>query len=274
MHMKKNALGLGLRPIHYQDLLEHEPIQELDYLEIISENFLSNSHFAQQNMQKAIERYPIVLHGLGMNLLGPDPLDTAYLDQIADLAELTNAPFVTDHLCWCKRGNLYHHDLLPAPYTLELAEYAAERAAKVQDWIGRPFGIENLSSYIAFEESVMNEWEFYNYVVQKSTTLYMLDINNVYVSSINHAFDPYTYLDSIDWQKICQVHIAGHEIQANGMIVDTHAEAVCKEVWELYKQAWKSSGGFPTLLEWDDNIPEIQVCLKELQYAKTIQESI
>lgn len=181
--LPKDGLGIGLRPVHYPYILEHWP--PLAYFEIISENFLGDAPAKIAHLKRIRQRYPIVLHGVGLNLLGHAPLDDAYLDKLKRLADLVDAPFVTDHLCWTGAHGLSHHDLLPTPYVPELIDLAAERAARVQERLERPFGLENLSSYVSFRASTMTEEEFYTSVVRRAGCWLMLDINNVYVSSEN-----------------------------------------------------------------------------------------
>ena len=262
----RDALGLGLRLPHYAYLFERWP--ELGYFEVISENFLSDSEAARRHLDRVRGKYPIVLHGVGLNLLGADPLDESYLDSLCRLADCVDAPFVTDHLCWTGSHGMSHHDLLPTPYVPELVELAAERAAYVQGRLGRPFGLENLSSYVAFERSTMSEPEFYASVVREAGCWFMLDVNNVYVSSVNHGFDPRAYLRAIDYARVLQVHLAGHTVEPAGNIIDTHSKAVSDEVWALYAEAWRLGGPFPTLIEWDDQIPAMPVVLSELEKAK------
>lgn len=261
-----DALGLGLRIPHYEYLFEHWP--PIDYFEIISENFFGPAAPAQRNLERVRTRYPVVLHGVGLNLLGHEPLNESYLDQLCRLADRLDAPFVTDHLCWTGAHGVSHHDLLPMPYTPALVALAAERAHHVQQRLGRPFGLENLSSYVEFRESTLSEAEFYVQVVRDAGCHFMFDVNNVYVSSINHGFDAIEYLSQIDFSRVLQVHIAGHTRQPDGTIVDTHDHPVCDEVWALYAHAWRIGGPFPTLLEWDARIPSMPVALAELARAK------
>lgn len=262
----RGALGLGLRLPHYDYVFQHWP--DVDYFEIISENFLTEAPLPAKNLARIQERYPVVLHGVGLNLLGHEPLDERYLDRLCRLADKVNAPFVSDHLCWTRAHNMNHHDLLPTPFVTELVDFAAERASYVQRRLGRSFALENLSSYAAFKSSTLREWEFYAAVVRKADCSFMLDINNIYVSSVNHGFDPLDYLRAIDFSRVLQVHLAGHERQADGTIIDTHNAAVCDAVWDLYFEAWKLGGPFPTLLEWDDAIPPMPVVLDELAKAR------
>jgi uncharacterized protein (UPF0276 family) len=267
--LPRDALGLGLRLPHYAHLFEHWP--DVGYFEIISENFLGPAPSARRNLDRVRSRYPIVLHGVGLNLLGHAPLDEGYLDLLCRLADHVAAPFVSDHLCWTAAHGMTHHDLLPTPYVPQLAELAAERAYAVQKRLGRPFGIENLSSYVQFRESGMSEWEFYTSVVRESGCWFMFDINNVYVSSVNHGFDPYEYVNAVDFSRVLQVHLAGHTRELQGNIVDTHDRPVCDAVWELYAYAYRRWGPFPTLLEWDDAIPPMPEVLAELEKARVVR---
>jgi len=264
--LKREALGLGLRTAYYPHLFEHRP--RVDYFEIISENFLGDAERPLRNLERVRAMYPIVLHGVGLNLLGHAPLDSAYLDRLCRLADRVDARFVTDHLCWTGAHGLSHHDLLPTPYVPELVELAAYRARQVQQRLGRPFGLENLSSYVELRQSTLTEWEFYTSVVEQADCGYLLDVNNIYVSSVNHGFDPMVYLRAIDYSRVLQVHVAGHTREPAGNIIDTHDHPVCDEVWRLYAEAWKLGGPFPTLLEWDDRIPAMPDVLAELEKAR------
>jgi uncharacterized protein (UPF0276 family) len=198
-------------------------------------------------------------------------LNPRYLDELASLAEIIDAPFVSDHLCWTGAHGVSHHDLLPLPYTQDLIGFAAERAAAVQKHLGRPFALENVSSYVQFATSEMHEWEFYRAVVEEAGVSFMLDINNIYVSSQNHEFDPLLYLKHIAFDRVVQVHLAGHERQPDGAVIDTHDRAVAPAVWELYRTAWSMGGPFPTLLEWDERIPDWPGMLSEIDKARELR---
>lgn len=264
-----DALGLGLRAELLTEVLSREP--EVDYFEIISENFLGSAALPQRRLQRVCARYPLVMHGVSLNLLGASPLDRRYLDALARLADRLDAPFVSDHLCWTGAHGRNHHDLLPTPYTRDLVDYAAARAHAVQRHLGRPFALENLSSYVQFTQSTMPEWVFYREVVRQADCWFMLDVNNVFVSSHNHQFDAHQYLDAIDWPRVVQVHLAGHTREPAGLLVDTHDHAVSDPVWALYRYAWQRGGPFPTLLEWDTSLPPLAVLQAELDKAKQVR---
>lgn len=265
----RDALGLGLRPALYAEVFAERP--PIDYFEIISENFMGQALPPRQNLARLLQHYPVVLHGVGLNLLGHEPLNENYLDELRRLADAVDAPFVSDHLCWSAAHGATHHDLLPTPYTHDLIAYAAERAAFVQDRLGRPFALENVSSYVQFAASEMSEWEFYRAVVDEAEVGFMLDINNIYVSSQNHEFDPGEYLRHIPFERVVQVHLAGHERLADAALIDTHDRPVAAAVWDLYREAWQIGGPFPTLLEWDDRIPSLAELLMEIQKAREFQ---
>ncbi|HEX7665850.1 MAG TPA: DUF692 domain-containing protein [Polyangiaceae bacterium] len=258
-----DALGLGLRLPHQRAILETAP--KLDYFEIISENFLGPSPIPRRRLDEIRARYPVVMHGVGLNILGHAPLDETYLDSLARLADEIDAPFVTDHLCWSGAHGRRHHDLLPTPYVPELVEFAAERAHAVQKRLGRPFGLENLSSYVSFAESTMSEAEFHAAVVRSAGCWSLLDVNNIWVSSVNHGFDADDYLAHVDFSRVLHVHLAGHTREDDGTLVDTHDRAVTADVWALYRRAWKRGGPFPTMIEWDANVPPLADVLAEIE---------
>lgn len=265
----RDALGVGLRPPHYPYILEHAP--EIGFFEVITENLLSRAEGPHRNVTAVRAKHPVVLHGVGLNLLGHEPLDRDYLDAVRRVADEVDAPWVTDHLCWTRDRGLSHHDLLPTPYVEDLVDLAAERAAFVQETLGRPFGLENLSSYVTFARSTMPEWTFFTEVVRRAGVHALLDVNNVYVSSLNHGFSPADYLDAVDFDRVLEVHLAGHTRLPDGTAIDTHDDHVCDEVWALYRDAWARGGPFPTLLEWDDRIPPFPEVLAEVSRAAAVR---
>ncbi len=260
--LKVGALGLGLRPQHYAEVCVRRP--SVDYFEVIADNFLSDAPGPLSWLDRVREHYPIVLHGVGLNLLGHEALDLGYVESIARLADRVDAPFVTDHLCWSGAHGMRHHDLLPVPYTASLLDLAAERASKVQTALDRPFGLENLSSYAVLPGSTMTEWEFFSGVVRAGAVHTLLDINNVFVSSQNHGFDPHEYLRAIDFSRVLQIHLAGHQALPDGTLLDTHDHPTRAEVLALFSYASQLGGAVPTMVEWDAEIPPLDELLAEL----------
>lgn len=261
-----------MRPVHFREaLVDPGPV---GYFEVIAENYLGESPIPRANLRKAAGLRPVALHGVSLDLLGADPLDMDHLARIRDLVHDVAAPCFSDHLCWTRIEGWNSHDLLPMPFTEAIADHAAARARAVQEALPVPFGIENLSSYAAFAESTLTEWEFYRRVVDQAGVWRMLDINNIYVSAKNHGFDPEAYLDSIDWDKVLYVHLAGHSIRDDGLRIDTHDAPVCPEVWDLYAKAWTLGGPFPTLLEWDDQFPSWEGLVEEAMRARTVRRGL
>lgn len=257
------GVGVGLRPSFFQDLFSSH--SAIDFFEIISENYMIDGGLPLYNLGRVLERYPVVIHGVSMSIASADPLDFSYLKRLKQLARLTKTPWFSDHLCWSSINGVYVHDLLPMPYTLENANYIAERARIVQDFMELPFALENLSSYVTFKSSEMPEWEFYKYVVEKADCFMMLDVNNVFVSSVNHDFEPMDYLKNLPYERVIQTHIAGHTVRENGFILDTHNDYVCEDVWELYRFVHQKTGGVSTILEWDSDF---------LTFAETHSEAL
>lgn len=260
------GVGVGLRVPHLSHILEHWP--QVDFFEIISENFMVDGGPPIDNLRRILEQYPVVQHGVCMSLAAAEPLDFEYLARLKALADLTQTPWFSDHLCWTKSGAHHYHDLLPIPYTSENAAFVAEKARIAQDFMERPFAIENLSSYVSFESSTMTEWEFYREVVERGDVCMMLDVNNVYVSSVNHDFDPMEYLAHLPMDRVIQVHVAGHTEMPDGTILDTHDHAPKSEVWELYRHVYQATGGVSTILEWDANFLSFEETLAEANIAR------
>lgn len=265
------GIGIGLRIPHYDDIFRDWPA--IDWFEIISENFMVDGGKPLDNLKRILERYPVVQHGVSMAIGSPAPLDFNYLKKLKELTKITKTPWVSDHLCWGHRPGAHYHDLLPLPYTKEVINYVAERARIVQDYLELPFALENLSSYVAFTQDQMSEAEFYSAVVEKAGIYMMLDVNNIYVSSRNHGFDPKKYCDNIPLDRVLQIHLAGHSDHGD-YVLDTHDNYVRDEVWALYADIYPRTQGVSTLLEWDDNFIPFQETWKEALKAKQFQQSI
>ncbi len=268
--MRNLGIGIGLRPDHYKEIFDSEP--NIDWFEIISENFMVDGGRPIEILEKILERYPVVQHGVSLAIGSPDPLDFDYLKRLKTLAQKTKTPWISDHLSWGRLAGAHFHDLLPLPYTKEVIEYVAERARIVQDFLEIPFALENLSSYVTFKQDQMPEWEFYSAIVEKADISMMLDVNNIYVSSRNHGFDPRCYYENIPLERVIQIHLAGHTDHGD-YILDTHDHPVCDEVWKLYGEVISQTGPLSTLLEWDDHFISFADTWKEALRAKQYQQS-
>ena len=266
--MKNLGIGIGLRPEHYEEILRTQPL--IDWFEIISENFMVEGGRSIEILDRILERYPVVQHGVSLSIGSPDPLDFSYLKKLKSLARKTKTPWISDHLSWGKLEGAHFHDLLPLPYTKEVVEYVSERARIVQDFLEVPFALENLSSYVAYKQDQMPEWEFYSSIVEKADVFMMLDINNLYVSSRNHHFNPQTYYENIALDRVIQMHLAGHTDYGD-YVLDTHDNLVCDEVWDLYGKVISKTGPISTLLEWDSHFLSFEDTWKEALKAKKFQ---
>ncbi len=261
------GFGLGLRPKHYEFVLENKP--KIDWFEVISENFLIPGGNPLYYLSKIREDYPIVLHGVSMSIGGSDPLDWDYLKQLKQLAERIDPPWMSDHLCWTGINGTNLHDLMPLPYTEESLKHVVERIKQVQDFLGRQFLMENVSSYVTYKESTMSEWDFLRRVAEEADCHILLDVNNIYVSSFNHGFDPMDYLNAIPIDRVQQFHIAGHTNKGTH-IIDTHDHEIVDEVWDLYTNAVERFGHVSTMIERDDNIPDMPELIVELDRVREI----
>jgi uncharacterized protein (UPF0276 family) len=274
--MKKNTIknlgiGIGLRPVHYQDIFSKQP--DIDWFEIISENFMVDGGNAIRNLERILERYPVVQHGVNLAIGSPDPIDFSYLKKLKALARKTKTPWISDHLCWGRLPGAHFHDLLPLPFTREVRDYVVERVRIVQDYLEVPFALENLSSYAGFQCDEMSEWQFYAEVCERADVHMMLDVNNIYVSARNQGFDPKEYVANIPLDRVIQIHLAGHTDYGD-YVIDTHDHYVCDQVWDIYKEVYPKTGGVSTLLEWDDNFLSFEDTWKEALKAKEFQKNI
>lgn len=269
--------GLGLRPQHFPAILgerntEPSRLPGVDWFEIISENFIRVGGPPLGNLDRVRERYPVVMHGVSLSIGASDPLDWDYLAGLKALIERIEPEWVSDHLCWTGAHGVNLHDLLPMPFTQEAVTHVADRVGQVQDYLGRRILLENVSSYVTFEASEMSEAEFLAAVAARADCDILLDVNNIYVTGFNHGFDPVDYLDHIDRARVRQIHLAGH--QNNGdHIIDTHDHPVCDPVWDLYAETVRRIGRKPTMIERDDNIPELSELIAELNRARAIGDA-
>ena len=262
------GFGLGVRPTHYEDLLG-ERRGSVGWLEALTENYLLPGGRPLHYLNRLRADYPIVLHGVSLSIGSTDPLDEAYLRDVKALAARVEPAWVSDHLCWTGVDGVNLHDLMPLPFTEEALRHVVSRVAAVQERLGRRLVLENVSSYVSFARCDMTEWEFLREVAERADCHLLLDVNNVYVSSVNHGFDPLAYLRGIPVDRVQQFHLAGHRDMGD-YLIDTHDEPVCEAVWRLFQAAIERFGALSTMIERDDNIPALDVLLDELNHARDI----
>ena len=259
------GLGVGLRSTHFPYILQEQPA--VDWFEIISENFMDSFGRPRYVLEQIAERYPVVMHGVSLSIGSTDPLDFEYLAKLKRLAQAVRPKWISDHLCWTGVLGKNAHDLLPIPLNEQTLRHVVERIRTVQDFLERPLVLENPSSYVTFAASTMSEWEFLNRMAAEADCGLLLDVNNVYVSSVNHDFDPVEYVRNVAHERIVQVHLAGHS-NFQTHIIDTHDNHVIDPVWELYRLTHQATGGISTLLEWDARIPPFPVVHAEVLKAR------
>jgi uncharacterized protein len=263
------GFGLGLRVDHYEAILADHP--RVDWFEALTENYLVPGGKPLDYLMRIRERYPLVLHGVSMSIGSTQPLDRNYLAQLRALAARVEPQWISDHLCWTGVAGRNMHDLLPLPYTEEALSNVVERVRTVQDILGRRILLENVSSYVTYRDSEIPEWEFLREIVQRADCLLLLDVNNIYVSSVNHEFDPRDYLQAIPVERVQQIHLAGHENHGD-YLIDTHDHPVPDPVWELYDVAVRRFGSVSTMIERDANIPPLEELCAELDAARRLAE--
>jgi uncharacterized protein len=260
--------GIGLRALHHDDLLRDRP--NVGWLEAHSENYFADGGAQIEYLLELRALYPLSLHGVGLSLGSTDPLDREHLRRLKRLVRLSEPGFVSEHLCWSSVNGAYLNDLLPLPYTEEALTYMVSRVGEIQDYLGRQILIENVSSYLEFNSSEMRESEFLTALAFESGCGLLLDVNNIYVSSRNHGFDARDFLARIPRGLVREMHLAGHSVNRHAdteILIDTHSTPVCAEVWNLYSDAIARFGGIPTLIEWDADIPALEVLAAEAARA-------
>jgi len=263
------GIGIGLRAPHYDHILTRKPV--CDWFEIISENFMIDGGRPLQILDQILEQYKVVQHGVSMYFGSAEKPNREHLRRLKELVKRTKTPWVSDHLCWGSVDGRYTHDLLPMPYTDQALRHTIERVQIVQDFLERPIALENASTYLEFAASTWPESEFLASLAEQAGCGILLDVNNVYVSSFNHGFDPQEYIDRIPRDRVVQIHLAGHTNKGTH-ILDTHNDYVIDTVWKLYRYAHRRLGGTATLLEWDANIPEFDVVHGEALKARKLRE--
>jgi uncharacterized protein (UPF0276 family) len=270
------GFGAGLRAPHYSDVLSGR-VLEVDWFEAISENYLGYGEEPAgrplETLLKVRQNFPIVLHGVSLSIGGTDPFDRGYLKSLRKLYEIVDPAWVSDHLCWTGVHGHNLHDLLPLPYTRDTIGHVVSRIQEAQDILGRRLTIENVSSYLSYASSEMSEWEFLSEIHARTGCGLLLDVNNVFVSAHNHAFNASEYLQGIPQGSVTQMHLAGHSSN-EALLIDTHDAPVCDGVWQLYAEALKRFGRISTLIEWDGNIPGFERLEEEVSHARSIAQRV
>jgi len=267
------GVGIGLRTVHYGHILEKKP--KVDWFEIISENFMYTDGRPLQILEQVNDQYPIIMHGVSMSIGSTDPINWDYMKRLKNLAARVKPAWLGDHVCWTGVNGRNGHDLLPIPYNEETLKHLVERIKIVQDYLERPIVLENPSTYMTFKASTMPEQEFIRRMAEESDCALLLDVNNVYVSCRNHHWDPWEYLEGVPYDRVVQIHLAGHTTKER-YCLDTHDHPVKDQVWDYYADVMKRAGSRATLLEWDDLIPTFEdvhaEALKAQQYRPALKE--
>lgn len=268
----RGRTGIGLRAPHHREVLERRP--DVGWFEAHSENYFGGGS-ARSVLERVRRDYPLSLHGVGLSLGTTDELDADHLNEVVRLARELEPTLVSEHLCWGSAGGVFANDLLPLPYTEEALQHMIARVGQVQDALGRQMLIENVSSYLQFEHSTIDEWDFLAALSNATGCGLLLDVNNVHVSAMNHGFDPHRFLEALSRESVSEIHLAGHSVQQIGgreIRVDTHDAPVCEEVWKLYSSALERFGPVPTLIEWDADIPSLDVLVAEARKADRLMD--
>jgi len=265
--MQNLGFGLGLRPDHYETILAEHPA--VGFFEALSENYLVPGGKALNYLDRIRSQYPLVLHGVSLSIGSTEPIDRNYLKALKSLARRIEPAWVSDHLCWTGTDGINLHDLMPMPYTREALRHLVPRICEVQDFLGARILLENVSSYVAYRASEMTEWEFLAELSREADCLLLLDVNNVYVNSVNHRFDPDEFIRNLPIERVAQIHLAGHERQET-FIIDTHDAPIVDAVWALYERTCERLGAVSTMIERDANIPPLHDLLAELDIARRL----
>jgi len=266
--------GIGLRAPHHEALLADRP--DVGWLEAHSENYFGDGGAQIEYLSRLCEHYPLSLHGVGLSLGSTDELDRGHLRRLKRLVDHFDPALVSEHVSWGSVGGVHMNDLLPLPYTWEAVHHVARRVADVQDALGRQILLENVSSYLQYTVSELSEWDFLAALVRESGCALLLDVNNVYVSARNHGFDARDYLAGVPRGAVREIHLAGHTVNRHGdreILIDTHSTHVCDAVWDLYDLAIRDHGPVPTLVEWDADIPALEVLVAEARAADLRREA-
>jgi uncharacterized protein (UPF0276 family) len=269
------GVGLGLRPVHYDHVLSRRPA--VSWFEVISENYMglrggSSGGRPLEVLEKVRRHYPVMLHGVSLNIGSADPLNRDYLKRLKRLTRIIEPAIVSDHLCWTGVAGRNLHDLLPLPYNEATINHVAARLRHVQEFLGRRILIENVSSYLTYRHSEMTEWEFLAEIASRADCGILLDVNNIHVSAVNHGFNALDYINAIPVERVGQMHLAGYSDEG-GFLIDTHDHPVSDPVWDLYTAAIRRFGRVPTLIEWDDKIPSFERLEQEAARATEVRDA-
>lgn len=258
------GIGLGLRTVHYRHILDKRP--KVDFFEVLSENYMHTGGRPLHFLDRVAAAYPVVMHGVSLNIGSVDPIDRAYLRELKALQHRCGARWISDHVCWTGVDQVGLHDLMPMPYTTEALRHLGKRVRQVQDFLEQPLILENPSTYLEYAHADFTEPEFLTALCHETGCGLLLDVNNVFVCASNHGYDAAEYLRGVPWDHVVYFHLAGHTVHATHR-VDTHDHPVCKEVWQLYALAHDLSGGRSTVLEWDADIPDFAATHREARKA-------
>jgi uncharacterized protein (UPF0276 family) len=263
--------GLGLRRTLLPDLQSHVP-DSIDFFEVSPENWMGIGGRLGKQFRSLTERYRFVAHGLALSLGGPAPLDTAFLGELKQFLDHHDFALYTEHLSFCSdEGHFY--DLYPIPFTEQAVKHVADRIRLTQDILERPIALENASYYVQPQQVEMDELTFINAVLAEADCYLHLDVNNIYVNSVNHGYDPVAFLRGLPGERIVYGHVAGHDLEPSGLIIDTHGQNTIEPVWDLLAEAYRSFGVFTTLVERDSNIPPLSELLTEVERIHALQKS-
>lgn len=264
------GFGLGLRTEHYETILETHP--PVDWFEVLSENYLVAGGKPLYYLDRIRAEYAVVMHGVSLSI-GGDKINREYLKKLKELSDRVEPEWISDHLCWTGIRGKNLHDLMPLPYTEEAIAHVVSHVNEVQDFLSRRILLENVSSYVTYKQSAMSEWDFLRAIAERADCYILLDVNNIYVSSFNHGFDPEAFLRGVPVERVHQFHLAGHRNCGN-YIVDTHDDSVIESVWDLYAKAVRRFGDVSTMIERDDHIPPLPELLEELDHARRIAREV
>ena len=270
MRFPTPGIGVGLRGAHVKHILTTKP--KVSFFELLTDNHLADGGFSRQQAHAVRQDYPVTLHCVGMSLGGTDPIDYSYLAKIKRLAVELEPLCISDHLCWTSFDKQHAHDLLPLPYTEEAVRHVSDRIIQIQDYLDTTLVIENVSSYLSYECSMLQEWEFLTAITEESKCKILLDLNNIYVSQHNNAMDANEYINNVPLDSVAEIHLGGFEDKGT-YLLDAHNNKISAPVWQLYQQVMQHDNSIPTLIEWDNDLPPFATLLQEAEKAQQHKRS-